>query len=188
MAFSAEGSFRSMRARRWLLTTIAAWILAAPAGAETPPALRALIVKYRCPIYDRLARIHDSGDPASDRNRYLVATLPDGHYVQCMIHDHTAKFYCEAASGFFEAKEGETRTAYLPKAAIAGLARLGFSTDDRRGNFSLDRAIGNSPDYRALADLILSALYVAYDARAAMDLRLDAPFAPLPGSTCDALS
>ena len=162
--------------------------LASPANAAPPPALRALIVRYRCAIYDRLVRIHDAGDPASDHNRFIAVSLPDGHYVQCKFHDSLRALYCEAASGFYEAKDGEPRTAYLPPAAIAGLARLGFSTDDSQGNFALDRPVGDSPDYRALADLILSALSIAYDARAEMDLGITAPFAPLPGSTCDALS
>ena len=158
------------------------------ADDRRPAALRALIERYRCPIYDRLVRIHDAGDPASDRDRYIAISVPDGHYVQCKFHDRVMWLYCEAASGFYEAAPGAPRTAHLPPAAIAGLARLGFSTDDSAGNFRLDREVGARPDYRALADLILTALHVGYDAQASMELRIDAPFAPLPGSTCDATS
>lgn len=177
-----------MFANTFIVVSTAVCLVASPAGAAPPPALRALIVKYRCAIFDRLVRIHDAGDPARDRNRFIAVSLPDGHYVQCKFHDHTRALYCEAASGFYEAEAGEPRTAHLPDAAIAGLSRLGFSTDDTQGNFALDRPVGDSPDYRALADLILSALFVGYDARAEMALSINAPFAPLPGSACDALS
>lgn len=168
---------------------IVSFLVQAVAQADAPRAdLRALLLKYRCPIYDRLVRIHDAGDPASDRHRFIAIGVPDGHYVQCIFHDRTRKLYCEAASGFYEAPPGARRTAYLPPAAIAGLGRLGFSTDDSHGNFSLDRDVGDNPDYMALADLMLGALYAGYDARADMKLKIDAPFAPLPNSTCDPTS
>jgi hypothetical protein len=152
------------------------------------PDLRALLIKYRCPIYDRLVRIHDAGDVTSDRHRFIVISLPDEHYVQCIFHGSARMFYCEASTGFYETKQGARRTAFLSRAAVERLAELGFSKDDTKGNLSLDRDIGTDPDYQSLADLMLTALYVGYGARAGMELKIDAPFAPHPDSSCDPLS
>ena len=92
---------------------------------------------------------------------------------------------CEASSGFYETKPGAPRTAHLAPAKIAALGRLGFSTDDSRGNFSLDVAVSKEPDFDRTADLILRALYDGYGARDGDALEFTAPFAPGLTLACD---
>lgn len=74
---------------------------------------------------------------------------------------------------------------HLAADKIAALGRLGFSTDDSAGNFRLDVAIAKPPDFGAIADLILKALYAGYDARVDKTLTFDAPFAPGLTLACD---
>jgi hypothetical protein len=159
-------------------------ILAAGAHAAPDPLLEYL-EKYRCPVADRLSRLFDAGDPAQSRNRFIAVTLPDRGYVQCRFHDSETRMQCEASSGFYETKPGALRTAYLAADKIAALGRLGFSTDDSQGNFSLDVAVPKEPDFGAIADLILKALYDGYDARADKALLFTAPFAPGLTLACD---
>lgn len=87
-------------------------------------------------------------------------TLPSPRwaYVQCVFHDINTRMLCEAASGVYFDKVGAPRTARPTPEAIARLGRLGFSTDDSTENFSFDVAIPKTPDYPAIADLLLTAL------------------------------
>jgi hypothetical protein len=91
------------------------------------------------------------------------------------------KVLCEAASGYFL---DEPRTMYLPRAAIAALGRLGFSTDDSKSNFRIDLDVTTPPDFGALAELMLKALHAAYGVRARDMLEFDAPYAPDPAGDC----
>ncbi len=134
-------------------------------ASAAPDPLGEFLQKYRCAVADRLVRIYDAGDPSSDHDRFLVVEEPDRGYVQCLFHDHETRVLCEASSGFYETKPGETRTAFLRANKRAALARLGFSTDDSAGNFSQDIDLPKRPDFDAIADLILKALYEGYDAR-----------------------
>ncbi len=156
------------------------------AFAEDEASLHDLLVEYRCPVVDRLERIYEAGDHASHRDRFLVVTLPDHPhgYVQCMFHDRRTKVLCEASSGFFWDPPGAVRTFHLTAAAIAALAKLGFSTDDTKGNFQIDFDVGNPPDVNAIADFILKALHDGYGARATSTLKFNAPFAPRSTSRC----
>jgi hypothetical protein len=153
--------------------------------AEMSTSLRALLVAYRCDVVKRLEQIYVTGDPASDRDRFIAVTVP-AHphgYVQCIFHDNQTGLYCEASSGFYYAKAGEPRFRQSA-ATIAALARMGFDTDDSSGNFNIDLPIADTPDFNAAADFILHALHDGYGARGDMALQFNAPFAPKTPSTC----
>ena len=144
------------------------------AGAGCRNHVHELLVQYRCPVVDRLERIYATGDPTSSRHRFLTIAVPDyaQAYVQCMFHDSNTKLFCEAASGFYYDKPGQLRTFHQPANAVAALGRLGFSTDDLAGNFSIDIDVADPPDFNALADFMLEALHDGYGARAEMKLGL----------------
>lgn len=162
--------------------------LAAALPAEAAPdPLHEYLERHRCSVADRLQRLYDAGDPAEDRDRFLVVALLEREqaYVQCLFHDHETMMLCEAASGFWYDKPGTPRTVRLPRENIAALGRLGFSTDDSAGNFRLDIPVAVPPDFGATADLILKALYDGYDARLDNALEFKAPFAPGMTFGCD---
>ena len=94
------------------------------------------------------------------------------------------RILCEASSGYYYNKDGAPRTFYLPRDAIAALGKLGFSTDDSKGNFRYEAGIGAPPDLNAIADLMLTALHDAYGARAGGTLQFNAPFAHGATSKC----
>jgi hypothetical protein len=167
---------------------LAAWIIllsSALASAQTGT-LRALLVEYRCPVVDRLDRIYDHPKPTDFRDRFLAVTLA-GHphgYVQCIFIANRTRILCEASSGYYYNKDGAPRTFYLPRDAIAALGKLGFSTNDTKGNFRYEAGIGAPPDLNAIADLMLTALHDAYGARADATLQFNAPFARGATSKC----
>jgi hypothetical protein len=158
----------------------------ASGAAIAGDSFRDLQVAYRCEVVQRLERIYATGDPASERDRFLAITLPDirGNYVQCIFHDANRKIYCEASSGFWLTKKGGVRTFRQPPATVAALANLGFDTDDSTGNFKIDRETGERPDFNALADFILHALHDGYGARHDVVLKFNAPFAPKTPTSC----
>lgn len=174
-----------------MVRTLMAWMVAALAApsfaAELPlDSLRGLIAQHRCEIADRLARIHAVVGLSSPDNGFIVVSLP-AHphgYVQCIFSDDRTRMLCEAASGFYHDLPQVPRTFHLAPAAIAALARLGFDTDDSKGNFQSEFAIGLEPDFNAVAELMLTALHDGYGARAGDRLRVDAPLAPQPGAKC----
>jgi hypothetical protein len=167
---------------------LAAWAMllsTATASAQTGT-LRALLAEYRCPVVDRLDRIYDHPKPTDFLDRFLAVTLqahPHG-YVQCMFIANRTRILCEASSGYYYNKDGAPRTFFLPPQAVAALGRLGFSTDDSKGNFRYEAGIGAPPDLNAVADLILTALHDGYGARAGETLRFNAPFARRATSKC----
>ncbi|MBS0531045.1 MAG: hypothetical protein JSS22_16875, partial [Proteobacteria bacterium] len=132
------------------------WIVAAMmanSAAIAGDSFRDLQVAYRCEVVRRLEQIYATGDPKSDRNRYLAvspANRPE-HYVQCIFHDANTEVYCEAASGFYLTKPNEPRRFRASAATMAALAKLGFDTDDSAGNFKIERAVGKPADFNALA-------------------------------------
>jgi len=148
------------------------------AAAQEPTPLERFLDQYRCPVIDRLERIYAVGDPDKHRDEYLIIDIPTQSetYVQCIFHA-SHKLYCEAASGYFLDAPGQPRTRRLPARAIDALGRLGFSTDDSKGNFNVDLDIGEPPDFKSLADLMLKALHDAYGAEAETKLRFHAPYA-----------
>jgi hypothetical protein len=95
---------------------------------------------------------------------------------------------CEASSGFYYDKEGAPRTFFHPPEVPQALGRLGFSTDDTKGNYRMEFEVGARPDFNAIADLILRALHDGYGARAHTRLRFNAPFAQRPVKSCTPVS
>ena len=161
-------------------------LLSAAAASAQTGTLRALLAEYRCPIVDRLDRIYEHPKPTDFLDRFLAVTLhahPHG-YVQCIFVANRTKILCEASSGFYYSKTGAPRTFFLPRDAVAALGKLGFSTDDSKGNFRYESELGAPPDFNAIADLILMALHDAYGARAGETLRFNAPFARRDTSKC----
>ena len=171
-----------MRVASWGLIAT----LMAGQGAAASDSFRDLLVVYRCEVVHRLEQIYATGDPASDRNRFIAVTVPGRphSYVQCIFHDRQTGLYCEAASGWWHGKAGEPRTFRQPPETIAALARMGFDTDDSEGNFKADLDVDDTPDFNAAADFILRALHDGYGARGEMNLQFNAPFAPKAPSTC----
>jgi hypothetical protein len=161
-------------------------MLTASQAAAAGDSFRALLVVYRCEVVHRLEQIYVTGNPASDHDRFIAVTVPNHPhgYVQCIFHDHQTGLYCEAASGWWYDKEGAPRTFRQPPETIAALARMGFDTDDSKGNFNIDLTVADPPDFNAAADFILRALHDGYGARGEMNLRFNAPFAPKAPSTC----
>jgi hypothetical protein len=165
---------------------ILVFLLSATIAAAQTGTLRALLAEYRCPVVDRLDRIFEHPKPTDFLDRFLAVTLvPHPHgYVQCMFIANRTRILCEASSGYYYNKDGAPRTFFLPGEAVAALGRLGFSTDDSRGNFRYEAGIGAPPDFNAIADLMLTALHDAYGARADQTLRFNAPFARRATSKC----
>ena len=167
---------------------MAAWItlLSTALASSQTGTLRALLVEYRCPVVDRLDRIYDHPKPTDFLDRFLAVTLT-GHphgYVQCISMANRTRILCEASSGYYYNKDGAPRTFYLPRDAITALGKLGFSTDNSKGNFRYEAGIGAPPDLNAIADLMLTALHDAYGARAGGTLQFNAPFAHGATSKC----
>jgi hypothetical protein len=157
-----------------------------PDGAVAQDSLRALLIEYRCPVVDRLERIHAAGDPASQQDRFIAMTVaehPHG-YVQCIFFAHRTKLLCEASSGYYYEEPGRPPRFRLSPPALAALARLGFDMDDSQGNFQMELEVGAEPDFNRIADLILRALHDGYGARAETKLRFNAPFARRAASSC----
>lgn len=161
-------------------------LLTSVEAAEMRASLRSLLAAYRCEVVNRLERIYERGDPAAHRNRFIAVTEPKHPhgYVQCIFHDHRRQALCEASSGFYYDKPGMPRTFRLPAEPLAALERLGFSTDDSAGNFRLELEVAESPNFNAIADLILTALHDGYGARADSALKFNAPFARRPSTSC----
>jgi hypothetical protein len=140
--------------------------------AQDATPLAKFLIKYRCPVVDRLERVYATGDPLVHRDEYLIVYIPQHpeHYVQCLFYA-PGKIYCEAASGFYFDPPSHPRTLRLSPDAVVALGQLGFSTDDSKGNFKLNLDIASSPDFNAIADLMLKALYEGFGARAETPLR-----------------
>lgn len=171
------------------IVATALWLMPSFALAEMPVSLRDLLVEYRCQLVDRLERVYEFGDRRSQRDRFIAVTAPQHPhgYVQCMFAKRGSLLYCEASSGFY-GKPDSSYAQRLSRDKIEALARLGFSTDDSKGNFSLEKLLDPRPNFNAIADLILQALHDGYDARAETKLRFNAPFAKRATSSCIPIS
>lgn len=154
-------------------------LVAVSAAQAAADSFRDLLINYRCEVVNRLEQIYRTGDPSKEKNRFIAISVP-GHaqgYVQCIFHDNRTALYCEAASGYWFDKKGEPRTFHQPVATVAALARMGFDTDDSKGNFKIDLPFAEGVDFNTTADFMLRALHDGYGARADMRLKFNAPFA-----------
>jgi hypothetical protein len=185
--------------RVWSVVVRAVLICAAallPQGAAAADDLQSFVATYRCEVLRRIDYIHDAVK-VDIQNRFVILGMRTSPlnivqtYVQCAYDDDLRHMMCEAASGFYA--DVGARTAFLPKDSVAALARLGFSTDDSKGNFA-QRVDANGDNGRAaVAELLLKALYLAYGARSGMRLEVTTPLLHeedvlLDSSKCPAIS
>jgi hypothetical protein len=199
-----SGSRRPRAAAARALASALALTMAAPTSAFARRVadvddLAAFLAAYHCSLMKRLARLEDPDvrkDMADDR--FLILANEDRpaeeNYVQCIVAPDDTETYCEASSGFYAAETAGPRTTFLPPAAVATLARLGFSTDDSKGNFQRKwKNAAGRPDLDALADIMLSTLYAAFGARRNAAIIVNSPAvapgsAPLPADDCPVVS
>jgi hypothetical protein len=99
------------------------------------------------------------------------------NYVQCRFSDDRKELYCEASSYFDAGPAAKHPSLSLPSEALAALAKLGFTTADAKKNFPYERALHGTPDFDAIAILMLTALHDAYGVREDTELATVAPFA-----------
>ena len=146
-----------------------------PAAGEDADDLSTFVETYRCSVVELLMRIH--ANPSKDiSSRFLILDRDDLHnyYVQCAFDEGDHAMLCEAASGFFaEPNTGPWFTAMQK----LSLLRLGFSMDGSRGNFQQYLYFPSDPEFNAIANLLLTALYEGYGARRSTVIGVTAPFA-----------
>jgi hypothetical protein len=158
--------------------TLSMTVCVASAAPETSDDLSSFVATYHCAVVELLARIHSHKLPAPDP--FLILENAANHgYVQCLYYDMDRQMLCEAESGWWDKPSERPRFTAEQK---QGLAKLGFSTDGSHGNFQkrlhFDAA---SPDYGDVADLMLSALYIAYDTHLSTGVRAHGPYATRRG-------
>jgi hypothetical protein len=145
-------------------------------GAEDQE--RAFVDRSKCVVLAALDAISDTPMKTSqDQNRFLILDPLDHRqgYLQCVLYDWDKMIRCEAASGFYEHRPGEPRLHYVAGAQLAALARLGFSTDDSRGNYVREFAVKGPSDFSAIAEFALSAMFEAYPGPR-LEIRVVAPY------------
>jgi len=162
-------------------------LLAAGPAMAAPRGLDAFILAYECPVAVRLAAIHERGDMHREDSRFLILAVHKSGpaYVQCAFFDNDRQMMCEAASGFYDTSPGTPSQVHLPAAKVAKLGKLGFSTDASHGNFQRVMDTSNAEGLSAVARLLLSALYEAYDARIDDSIKVTAPLLPESRPTLD---
>jgi hypothetical protein len=153
------------------------------AAAERPTGLQAFINTYRCAVIERLQLIHLNRAHETDRFLVLALRRNQEMYVQCLFMDDDRQMLCEASSGFYAQLPGEPRRFRVTPQGLGALARLGFSTDDSRGNYQRLIGLSSTADFPLVADLILSALYQAYGARIGSDMEWKSPLAGVDPAT-----
>jgi hypothetical protein len=166
--------------RRAIPTLLLVPLLISSAHAQTAEDKRTFITNHRCAVVERLELIHARGNRSTTHNRFLMVGLHDHgqRYVQCIFLAYDTRMLCEASSGFYAQRPGESRRFRLAPEAVAALGGLGFSTDDAQGNYRRELELGKPPNLVAVADLILSALYDGHGARVDTRLKLTAPMVP----------
>lgn len=90
--------------------------------------------------------------------------------MQCIFQDEDRQIYCEAASGFYLYRD--KIGSFATPRRLDALARLGFSTDDSKGNFSLDRPFNGSDE---TATLMIETLARVFDFDASDVMEYAAP-------------
>lgn len=134
--------------------------------------------KHHCEISQRLGILQAL---QTRRERFLIVALahqPD-RFAQCLFDAASSKLLCEASSGYFTQRGGRPRSFTPSPEAVAAIGRLGFSTDDSKGNFQREIEARTAADLEAAADLLLATLYDAFGAGPHSLLEILAPLAPL---------
>lgn len=157
-----------------VLSTI---LCSSAALGEEADQLRAFLASHHCEITGRLSQIHASPDKKA---RYIIlsdVSQPE-HYVQCLFIEGDTRMLCEAASGFYRAKQGEERVKLVSPQGLSALKGLGFSVDDSEGNFQVFANTATTADFPTVAELMLTALYRGYEKRQPPRLKIEAPQGP----------
>lgn len=149
------------------------------AAAGTRDSRSELIETHCCVLAGSLQAVYERPSAFRECDRFLILSVkgwPQA-YVQCMFADNRKKLYCEASSGYYAEPDSKPRMSYLPQDFIAALGRLGFATGTPEKNFRYERDLSGTPEFDAIATLMLSALHDAYGAREDTLLDTYAPFA-----------
>jgi len=152
-----------------------------PVRAAGDMDLATFLVVYRCDVIARIQDLYRDHDPAMAQHRWLSIERDgaDQAYVQCMFDDDARQMWCEAASGYYFTKPDQPRKLWLSLPAKVSLAALGFDTSIENGNYPRYIPTLNAADLNAAADLLLSALYLAYGARDKTPISLTSQKQPL---------
>ncbi|MDD5585622.1 MAG: hypothetical protein PHY92_01525 [Alphaproteobacteria bacterium] len=130
--------------------------------------LKEFVAYYKDDVLQAFRKIH--ARPAKERDRYLVLSVGEQSYVQCILHEHDTEMLCEAASGQFGSKPN-----ILSPRTVETIEQEGFSKGDGMENFKRELNIRKPEDYCHVADLMLETLFKAYDARQGQ-LKMSAAF------------
>lgn len=148
--------------------------VAAAADGGTAASRNRFIARYRCALAARLDGIRRRGPAENARDRFIVIALrgEPQRYVQCLFHDRDTRMLCEASSGAY-GPTGQGRL-HLEPSARAALQALGYAQANPHVNFAREVELGDPPDVRIAADLMLAALHDGYGARpgSAIDVRV----------------
>ncbi len=149
----------------------------APVQAADSAARAIFVAMHRCPVEAILRDIHRRGPVTTSRDRFIVLSLSNApqHYVQCIFIERDTAMGCEASSGAYGPKQGESGHFALSRETRAALARLGFSLDDPAENYTRTIALGDPPEVGRVATLMLQTLFDAYGARPGTAVDVVAP-------------
>ncbi|RDV04840.1 TY-Chap domain-containing protein [Undibacter mobilis] len=148
--------------------------MAVPAAAQTPDTLKDLLRFQECPLSSQITAVYARpafADPARQFTRISPKGKPEG-YVRCSLRDRSV--YCEASA--VRGRSLSDRTP-LPTDAVAALLRLGFQPQQGGADLMYRRVLTGSPDFDAVATLMLTTLHDAYGAREELGIETVAPFA-----------
>ena len=191
------GFWDGYRPKRWL-----AWIVVfggivclvahplrrADASEDTALAARdAFVSGYRCMVVEHLLAIHERGNRSKDDNRYFIVAMSHNpqRFVQCIFHEIDTILYCEASSGRYGPAIGKPHSYSVSDEAEETLTRLGYKSPYVVANFGQEIALGDPPDFRSVADLLLTTLYDVYKARPWTPMVLTAPLLGLGKTKLD---
>jgi hypothetical protein len=176
-----------------LIAVMMAVLLLAPsaiAATGDDPGLDALRQLHFCEILGFLKAIRHDRRKSDDR--FLIVSV-DGNdgYVQCLFYQRNQRILCEVASGFYY-KPG---THYVGAEKLPALAALGYSLDDRKGNFQQRRRVQGDAMLSDIADLYIRSLHEVYGVTADAQFHYHAPLVAVPppsqiysGGKCGALT
>lgn len=172
---------------------IALAFVGASAAPAPPGDIDTFVSTYHCSVAESLARIHAHPHPEQMYRYFVLENGLTHHYVQCLFFDRDRQMLCEAWSGWWDQKNsGPNFRSALAQEKLAALAKLGFSTDTSHGNFQRHLRFKYEPDYGEVADLMLHALYSAFDTTLTTGVRGEGPYAMrksvLPKNTCIPIS
>lgn len=177
--FMGLAAIRTNRARAILLAVVLMLPgLQLNVAAETTDSRKGLVDKERCALAASLKAVYERPSAVKERGPFLVMSVkgrPQA-YVQCMFADNRKKLYCEASSGDYVERESKPCMSCLSQESVAALGRLGFAIGTGGKNYPYKRDLNGTPDFDAIATLMLSALHDAYGVREGTTLDTYAPF------------